>query len=170
MLRVFLLLAVVAGASCALAESPASACDGPESRQLDFWLGEWDLSYVEDGKPGTSRNRITKILDGCAVLEEFEGPPGTPLVGRSLSMFDRLTHRWKQTWVDNSGTYLDFTGGLDQGRMVFAREAMRDGRRSTQRMVFDDVKADSLRWLWQRSDDGGRTWKTLWEIGYRRRS
>jgi hypothetical protein len=46
---------------------------------------------------------------------------------------------------------------------------VRDGQRFLQRMVFDDVKADSLRWRWQRSDDAGRTWKTLWEIGYQRR-
>jgi hypothetical protein len=166
---VLLLLACALGVPCALAQAPSAGCDGPESHQLDFWLGEWQLSYVEDGKPATSHNRITRILDGCVVLEEFEGPPGTALVGRSLSTFDRVTRRWKQTWVDNTGTYLDFTGGLQDGRMVFAREAQRDGKRFAQRMVFEDVKRDSLRWLWQRSDDGGSTWKTLWEIGYRRK-
>ena len=31
-----------------------------------------------------------------------------------------------------------------------------------------DVKADSLKWLWQRSDDAGATWKTQWEIDYTR--
>jgi len=96
------------------------------------------------------------------------GAPGTPLKGRSVSMYDRASGRWKQTWVDNSGDYLDFTGGLEDGRMVFAREAQRDGKPFRQRMVFEGVKRESLRWLWQRSDDGGRTWKTLWEIAYRR--
>ena len=33
-------------------------------------------------------------------------------------------------------------------------------------MVFRDVKPASLKWLWQRSDDGGATWKTTWEIDY----
>src|SRR5205823_2709627 len=95
------------------AQAPAAPpCDAPESHQLDFWLGDWQLAYAENGKPGTSRNRITKILGGCVVLEEFDGPPGTPLQGRSVSMYDRATARWKQTWVDNAGAYLDFTGGL----------------------------------------------------------
>ena len=35
-------------------------------------------------------------------------------------------------------------------------------------MIWQDVKRDSLKWLWQRSDDGGRTWTTQWEIDYRR--
>ena len=146
----------------------AQGCDSPESHQLDFWIGDWQLAYTEDGKPGKSRNRITKILGGCVILEEFEGPPGTPLVGRSLSMYDRASGRWKQTWVDNQGAYLDFTGGLEEGRMVLSREAQRDGRRFMQRMVFDEVTPDALRWRWQRSDDGGRSWSTQWEIAYRR--
>ena len=49
-----------------------------------------------------SRNRITKVLDGCAILEEFSGAPGSKLDGRSFSQFDTATKQWKQTWVDNS--------------------------------------------------------------------
>jgi len=168
MTRAALFAASVAVAASAHAQATAPPCDGPEAHQLDFWVGEWELAYSENGKPATSRNRVTKILDGCVILEEFDGAPGTPLKGRSVSMYDRASGRWKQTWVDNSGDYLDFTGGLEDGRMVFAREAQRDGKPFRQRMVFEDVKRESLRWLWQRSDDGGRTWKTLWEIAYRR--
>jgi len=146
----------------------AQGCDSPESHQLDFWIGDWQLSYTEDGKAATSRNRVTKILDGCVVLEEFDGAPGAPLKGRSVSMFDRASGRWKQTWVDNSGAYLDFTGGLEDGHMVFSREARRGAKRFLQRMVFDEVTRDGLRWRWQRSDDGGKAWITQWEIAYRR--
>jgi hypothetical protein len=123
---------------------------------------------VQDGKPGTSRNRITKVLDGCAVLEEFDGPPGTPLVGRSYSAYDRTTKQWRQTWVDNTGSYLDFAGGMVDGRMVLAREFRRGEKLLKQRMVFEDIRADSLKWLWQGSQDGGATWTTAWEIAYRR--
>lgn len=147
---------------------PAYGCDSPESKQLDFWIGEWDLSYVNNGAAGKSRNRITKTLDGCVIMEEFTGAPGTKLDGRSHSTFDRMTRRWKQTWVDNTGSYLDFTGGLRDGHMSFAREAENTSGKFHQRMIWQDVKRDSLKWLWQRSDDGGRTWETQWEIDYRR--
>jgi hypothetical protein len=158
-------LAVIARAESAPITKP---CDSPEARQFDFWVGDWELSYVDEGKPAKSRNRITKILGGCALLEEFSGPPGTPLEGRSLSTFDRITHRWKQTWTDNTAAYLDFTGGFSEGRMVLSREAQRDGKRFLQRMVWQDIREDRLKWLWQRSDDGGRSWTTAWEIDYRR--
>jgi hypothetical protein len=165
-MRFALFAATLVATSCAHAQT--YGCSSPESKQLDFWLGEWELSYVEDGKPGKSRNRITKTLDGCAVLEEFTGAPGTPLDGRSVSTYDRLTKRWKQAWVDNTASYLDFSGGMQDGRMVFAREMQRDGKTIGQRMVFEDVQRDSLRWLWQKSQDGGKSWTTQWEIQYRR--
>lgn len=163
------LLALIAPVLALAQQPPQYGCDSPESRQLDFWVGEWELSYRSGDEVASSRNRITKVLDGCAILEEFNGPPGTPLVGRSYSVFDRATRQWKQTWVDNTASYLDFTGGLlPDGRMHFAREAGPAGKRFRQRMVWDQVKADSLKWLWQRSDDEGATWKTTWEIDYRR--
>ena len=157
-----------AAASAPAAELPAKPCDSPEARQFDFWVGDWDLGFQDEGKAATSHNRITKILDGCALLEEFTGPPGTPLQGRSLSTFDRLTHRWKQTWVDNTATYLDFSGEFVDGRMILSREAQRDGKRFLQRMVWQEIRADRFEWLWQRSDDAGRTWTTAWKIDYRR--
>ncbi len=161
---------ILACSAGAFAQAPPQpGCDSAESRQFDFWIGEWELSYkTPDGKAGTSRNRISPILDGCAILEEFSGAPGTKLDGRSVSTFDRNARAWKQTWVDNTGSYLDFTGGLSEGRMVLAREAERQGRRFRQRMVWQDIRPDALKWLWQRSDDGGSTWSTQWEIDYKR--
>lgn len=160
--------AVLAGIANAQ-PAPTYGCNSPESRQLDFWLGTWELSYVEDGKRGTSRNQVTRILDGCAVLEEFLGGSGTQLEGKSFSTFDRATRTWKQTWVDNTASYLDFTGGMVDGKMILTREAVqKDGRKFHQRMVFQDIKTNSLKWLWQKSEDGGKTWKTQWDIDYKR--
>jgi hypothetical protein len=162
-------IALAFAASGALAQPQLEyRCDSPESKQFDFWLGEWDLAYVESGKAGRSRNHVTKTLDGCAILEEFSGAPGTRLNGRSFSVFDRATRHWKQTWVDNTASYLDFTGGFVDGSMVLSREAPGDSRKFHQRMVWEEIKGDSLKWLWQRSDDGGKTWSTQWEIDYKR--
>jgi hypothetical protein len=162
-------LALLAAPATLAQGEPAYGCDTPESRQLDFWLGDWELTYTgPGGKPATSRNRITKTLDGCVVLEEFTGAPGTKLDGRSYSTYDRATKRWKQTWVDNTASYLDFDGTTVDGNMAFARSAMRAGKLTHQRMVFRDVKADSLTWLWQSSPDG-QAWTTQWEIAYRRK-
>ena len=168
-MRNVLLVTGLAAACGAHAQSASQPCESPAAHQLDFWVGEWDLTYASEGQTAHSRNTISKILGGCAILEEFEGAPGIALAGRSVSMFDSRAGRWKQVWVDNTGAWLDFEGALEDGRMVFSRQAERDGKRFAQRMVFDDVTRESLTWRWQRSDDGARTWKTLWEIAYRRR-
>jgi hypothetical protein len=163
-----LALALASLAASAYAQSPAYGCDSPESRQLDFWLGEWELAYKgPKGEPAKSRNRITKTLDGCAVLEEFTGAPGTKLDGRSFSTYDRATKRWRQTWVDNTASYLDLEGATVDGNMAFVRSVTKDGKTTHQRMVFRDVKPESLTWVWQSSPDGA-TWTTLWEIAYKR--
>ncbi len=157
--------ALVAAVPLAGAQAqPRYGCDSPESKQLDFWLGEWELTH----SGGKSSNRITKILDGCVVLEEFTGGAGSKLDGKSYSTFDTATKKWKQTWVDNTAAYLDFEGGKVDGDMAFWREAQKDGQKFQQRMIWRDVKPDSLKWLWQRSDDRGATWSTQWEIDYRR--
>ena len=44
-------------------------CSTPEFSQFDFWVGEWDLTWGEDGR-GT--NVITREYDGCVVRERFE--------------------------------------------------------------------------------------------------
>ena len=164
----FLLAAIVLAATAVVAQSqPQYGCDSAESRQLDFWLGDWELTYVAGGKEAKSRNRITKVLDGCAILEEFTGAPGTRLDGRSFSTYDRATKRWKQTWVDNTASYLDFDGATVDGNMAFVRTFTKDGKATHQRMVFRDVKADSLTWLWQSSPDAA-AWATQWEIKYNR--
>ncbi|HYC37399.1 MAG TPA: DUF1579 family protein [Usitatibacter sp.] len=148
---------------------PTYACDSPESKQLDFWVGEWEATYAgPNNTVGKSRNRITKIMDGCVVLEEFSGAPGTKLNGHSVSTFDRASRQWKQAWVDNTASYLDFTGVFAEGRMTFAREIERQGKKVRQRMVFQDIRPESFKWLWQGSNDNGATWTTQWEIDYRR--
>ena len=156
-------------AAFAQAQAPGKpACDTPAHHEMDFWLGEWDAHYTQNGAAARSRNRITRTLDGCVIHEEFSGAPASTLEGRSWSVFDRVARQWKQTWVDNSGAYLDFTGGIVDGNRVFARQFQRDGKTIHQRMVFRDVAADRFKWLWQRSDDAGASWTTTWEIDYRR--
>lgn len=135
----------------------------PEGRQFDFWLGCWELRWEPDGQ---GVNRIVSILDDQVILERFDGRPSIPLTGMSVSVYDPAAGLWRQTWVDSDGQYLDFTGGMDDERMVLARRRA-DGR--LQRMVWSDITAETLRWSWEHSDDDGRRWTVAWAMDYRRR-
>jgi hypothetical protein len=153
------------------AQQPAKPCSEPQHKQLDFWLGEWDVSWPGDnGAVVHGHNSIHRTLDGCVVEEHFTGGNAMALRGMSVSMFDARSGRWKQTWVDNQGSYLDFTGGFAGGQMVFEREFARDGKHIRQRMVFKNIRGNEFDWSWERSEDGGKTWQVQWPIHYKRAS
>jgi hypothetical protein len=141
---------------------------GFDGTELDFWLGEWQVSW--DGGHGT--NRLTRILGDQVLFEEFEearsadGAP--PLIGRSWSAFDPTRRLWRQTWVDNQGSYLDLVGETVDGCFAFGRAAPERGPTARQRMVFRDVEPGRFRWTWESSPDDGATWVTRWEIAYTR--
>ena len=136
--------------------------DNPET-QFDFWLGAWDCTWGEDGK---GSNRVLRIMDDKVIQENFSAPD---LLGMSVSVYDPERKVWCQTWVDNNGTYLDFTGGFGDGRMVLVRDAMVRGEACKQRMVWFNIEPGQFDWNWERSDDGGETWRVLWKIRYVRK-
>lgn len=136
-------------------------------RQFDFWLGEWDVSLGEDQH---GSNRIERILDGKVILENFDGNPAIPFRGMSLSVYNPRLGRWQQTWVDTEGNYWHFNGGFKDDRMVLTTEDVIDGKLVQLRMVFYDIAADTLKWQWERSEDGGKTWQVRWLIHYRRKT
>lgn len=187
-----LALASVACGSTSAARAPASAsalprppaageiapaCASPEHRQLDFWIGDWDVVVKAPASPGEpwgearGTQHVEAILGGCAIAESFVADgPGPRWAGRSYSMWQPARGAWRQTWVDDSGNYLAFTGGLDGGVMTLVGEPReRDGQRTIMRMVFLAVTATTMRWEWQRQVDGG-AWEPQMVIDYRRRA
>jgi hypothetical protein len=93
------------------------------------------------------------------------------LRGTSVSTFDVRSGHWKQTWVDNEGGYLDFTGDSKNGQMILQREFMqKDGTRVMQRMVWKNISANEMDWSWEASRDDGKTWQVNWPIHYKRKS
>ncbi len=167
-----LLTAIAVAQDTAATKSQPQPCSAPEQKQMDFWLGDWELTWPgsSSNDTGHGTNSIKPILDGCIVEENFSGGESMHLRGRSVSVFDARAGRWKQTWVDNEGGYLDFIGEFKDGQMVLAREAVRpDGSKVQQRMVFKNIGRNEFDWSWERSLDGGKTWEVLWPIHYKRK-
>lgn len=150
-------------------------CTAPEFKQFDFWVGEWDLEGKSPvpNKPnefttGRHKNTIVKTLDGCVIQENFDDLAG--FRGMSVSMYDAKAGKWKQTWVDNAGAYLDLVGEFKDGKMVLMRKAVNArGIPVVQRMTFSNIKPDSFDWDWDASRDDGKTWVSNWKIHYTRK-
>ena len=92
------------------------------ARQFDFWLGEWDCAWHDGERRHVATNSVYLDLGGCVVVENFDGRPSLDLQGLSFSVYDRNAACWKQTWVDSEGSYLDFTGGFENGVMELRRD------------------------------------------------
>lgn len=145
--------------------APAASCSGPEYRQLDFWLGDWDVYEVTDSTQIIARNRVTRILNGCVLRELYEQKNG--MVGESYSLWDAARGVWHQSWVTNRGTLLLLDGNLDGDRMVLTGpDKVPDGRPALIRGIWWREGRD-VREKADRSTDGGKTWTPLFDIVFR---
>jgi hypothetical protein len=135
---------------------------GPDG--LDFWIGEWDVSW--DGGGGI--NRVSRELGGRVVVERFQPDPPERFAGMSVSVFDEQVGTWRQTWVDSDGNHWTFVGSSEAGDAVFATSGPVDREQLFKRMVFSDIASDGFRWRWESSPDGV-VWTERWAIVYRRR-
>lgn len=162
-----------AGAVPVAASSPAPAaqptvapCSAAEHRQFDFWLGEWEVHDSQGVLQGT--NRITSILGGCALAENWVGAKG--LVGTSLNAYSTVDARWHQTWMDASGTVLMLRGGMMGATMrLEGRDVPASGPPLDHRIEWIPSADGRLRQHWQTSTDGGATWTTAFDGLYRRK-
>jgi hypothetical protein len=180
--RLPLLAATVLSAVTAAAQTPTPAPSGPpspppkpcltlpESRQLDFWIGDWDVSQT--GKPvppKPSRSHIEMSDDGCVINELYTTPVGYS--GRSLNAYDANTRRWEQFWVDNAGGLNHYVGHGRDGNMYYEAEFPPPGKTepAKNKMTFFAQGKDQVRQLGEQSLDGGTTWTVTYDLTYRRR-
>lgn len=168
LLRAFVvvLLALVPRLTVAQGAAPPG-CRTPAHRQFDFWLGEWEVRTPSDQPAGTSR--ITSILGGCVIHEEWHGKGGSD--GESFNIYNSASGTWHQTWVDNGGLLAQFDGALTpQGAMVLEGPGRTPtGAPARSRMTFTPLPDGAVRQLWEFSTDNGTTWHTSFDGTYRRR-
>jgi hypothetical protein len=158
-----------------LAASPAVAqpapqpkiCDKPVYRQLDFWVGHWDVSPTSGG-PVIGHSLIEKLFGDCVVRETWTGPGGS--TGGSLSMYQDTTGRWRQTWADSFGAWTEYRGQLVGSDMRFLANDTdrRTGAHLVRRMTFFPLPGGAVRQLIEVSADTGVTWKMDSDLAYRR--
>ena len=138
----------------------------PESRQFDFWIGEWDVQVPGMTVPATSR--IELVEDRCIIAEYYENGP---YAGRSLNVYDTATKKWRQFWVDNKGGVSHYEGEFKDGKMVYLNDnaGTPGGPPAIGRMTFWSEGPDEVRQYVEQSTDGGKTWTVAFNGTYKRR-
>ncbi len=159
-----LTLVMLAGTACAPAFA-AAACDDPEHRAFDFWLGDWVVTKPDGKQVGV--NHITAEYDGCVLHERYEAASGYR--GESLNIYDAGRKVWHQTWVDNAGLLLRLEGGLREGSMVLEGQTTgADGQVMLHRITWTPQANGSVLQLWQSTDKDG-VWQVVFDGRYEKR-
>ena len=128
----------------------------PEYGQLAFWVGVWEVQ-VPAGTPVAS-SRITSILNGCAIHEDFTQNDGA-YAGQSLSAWSAAARQWTQRYVDSRGEVQEWTGRAEGTSVQFLREGQGpDGKPARFRMTYTPEGPDRVRQFIERSADLGKTW------------
>ncbi|HMZ19782.1 MAG TPA: VCBS repeat-containing protein, partial [Blastocatellia bacterium] len=145
---------------------PAAPCaDQPQYKQFDFWVGEWDVT-VQDRKVADSS--IQRTVGSCVIYENYEQAGG--FQGKSFNFYDANLGKWRQTWVDATGTAADFSGEYKDGAMRYEGESHRaNGTKLKQRMTVYNLGPNRVRQYGERSTDEGKTWAVTYDFLYIRK-
>jgi hypothetical protein len=150
----------------------------PQERKFDFLEGEWDAICRfrrSDGSwgegPGTLK--ATRILDGCASMEFFEGLyEGQVIKALGLRAFNPKTRQWDHTWTDTlePGGFVVWRGQFEGDRIdLFGEWDDDSGRRIRSRLTWSRITDRTAHWESHRSQDGGKTWNKHWEVDFTRK-
>ncbi|MGH8139288.1 MAG: hypothetical protein ACREVV_14030 [Steroidobacteraceae bacterium] len=142
-------------------------CTLPESRQFDFWIGKWAVHPKRNPQLHVADSLIEKRYSGCAIRENWM--PLTNEGGGSLSTYVPEKKRWRQFWVDSTGSAVDFAGGWDGRRMVLTGVwPTSSNPKQITRMTFTPLADGSVEQAGDVSDDNGKTWKSSFDFIYAR--
>lgn len=148
----------------AAAPAKAAACSAPEYHQFDFWLGDWDGFNLDKPTVLVARNRVSRVLDGCVVLEDYRADG---MEGESFSIYDASRKVWHQTWVTSKGKLLVIEGEFRAGEMVMrGTDRTADGKKQLVRGVWRPM-AGGVRETAYTSLDGGKTWQPWFDMIFR---
>ena len=143
---------------------PPPACTAPEHRQMDFWVGRWDV-YPTGTQRLVAHSLIERLYGDCAIRENWMPLRGGG--GGSLNSYRPDEHRWHQTWTDSQNSWTEFTGGMEGEAMVMTAPGRNpDVRPTLVRMTYTHAADGSVRQVGTQSDDNGATWQPRYDFTY----
>lgn len=160
-LVVLALLVVVLGSVAGPVTAQSTACEGPQYRDLDFWLGSWRLLSSQDQEVATSE--VVSRHGGCALFESFRSGE---LSGTTLVYFDPAASLWRLVGVDSAGRSARAEGQVDAGRFLFTgRHVEADGSTTEMRRTLERDADGGVRLRFEESTGSGG-WQVTFEGVY----
>jgi hypothetical protein len=144
-----------------------SCSTNAESRQLDYWLGDWKIAGPGAGSNATSRVHLA--LDGCMVVESWDGGRGH--TGENMFGYSADDKSWQGMFVDNQGRVHVFVQGkVASGSAEFSGPSRgANGTTILNRVRIIRIGPDKVEQIWEKSSDNGATWATDFHGEYLRK-
>jgi len=148
-----------------LAGKNLSPCEyNSKCRELDFWIGEWQVINVAGATLGT--DRIEKGQNGCLLRESYTSITND-FTGTSIVFYDPAAESWKQIWIDTGGGIVYYDGHFENGTVHFeGKSIVKDGKIELSRMLLEPNDDGSVRQLIEKSADNGKTWYVWFDGKY----
>ncbi|WP_040368053.1 hypothetical protein [Balneola vulgaris] len=147
-----------------------NACNTPEHRQFDFWVGDWNVLDANGTQLGTSK--VELILNDCVIFENWtSNNPG--YAGKSFNYYNPFTAKWNQKWIDTNGLPIEFEGSFDpeaQALIYSATTLNQNGQLVQNKLSFYKKSEDYVNQVWEQSTDAGNTWRVVFDGHYYRKS
>jgi hypothetical protein len=149
-----------------LAQDPGTCSANPESRQLDFWLGDWTVSYP--GMSATSNSKVHLSLDKCLVVESWIGGKGH--TGENMFAYSSDDKSWHGMFADNEGRVHIFAGKVAPGSAEFTGPSRGpNGEAVLNRIKIVRLSDNNVKQTWEKSKDNGATWSMEFQGDYARK-
>jgi hypothetical protein len=141
--------------------------DAP-SRALDFWLGNWWVTYPGASKKSTSKVSLT--LGKCLFVETWSDGNGHN--GENFFAYGQDDQTWHGLFADNRGRLHVFVEGkvAGGGAEFLGPSRAQSGESVLNRMRVTPVGTDKLQQTWEKSVDSGKSWTQEFSLDYSRRS
>jgi len=155
-------LCLATGAFAATDDQPCAS--NLETRQLDYWLGNWTMGSGTDKSTST----VSLSLGKCVFVEHWQNGKGH--VTEKMFAYSPEEKNWNGIFVDNQGRVHIFLDGKVSSEIAEFHGPSRglNGKAVLNRLKVVRVSRDKLEEVWEKSTDNGSSWTTAYRVEYSR--
>jgi hypothetical protein len=138
----------------------------PESRQFDFWLGDWAITNSNGSSEASSR--VYLALGQYLLVESWDDGRGHN--GENLFAYSADDKSWHGMFADNQGRVHVFTGKVTPGLAEFYGSSRGPkGEQILNRIRVVRTANDQVEQSWEKSADNGASWTIAFKGEYSRK-
>ncbi|MGB2665951.1 MAG: hypothetical protein WAK48_18250 [Candidatus Acidiferrum sp.] len=157
----------LAGDPALAARDPSSCSANAQSREFDFWVGDWDVRYP--GAENASSSKVYLELGKCVLVENWDGGKGHE--GINIFAYSADDQHWHGLFADNEGRVHVFEGKVSGGAAEFIGPSRgAKGETDLNRIRVTRLGADRVEQTWEKSSDNGASWNIVFRGAYSRKS